>query len=120
LGDRPEGGGPRVNTHSQCPQFFAAARSCYLGRRRKGLVMRNIRSIFAVLGVCVVASMAVEGAQAAPSICKGLEKSACEINGSCSWVRSYKTSKGKQVSAFCRKKPERKKSTEAAPPPKGS
>ncbi len=56
---------------------------------------------------------------AAASECKGLDKSGCDGQSGCSWVKSYKTAKGKQVSAFCRKKPERKKSTQAAVAPKG-
>jgi hypothetical protein len=82
--------------------------------------MRYILSIFAVLGVCAITFLPMQGAGAAPSACKGLEKTTCEVNGSCSWVKSYTTSKGRQVSAFCRKKPERKKSTEASAAPKGS
>jgi len=46
--------------------------------------------------------------------CKGAEQSACQANDTCSWVRAYKAKSGKQVSAFCRKKPG-KKSTSAAP-----
>jgi hypothetical protein len=50
--------------------------------------------------------------------CKGLEKSNCEGDERCSWVKSYKTSKGKEVSAFCRKKPERKKTSQTVTSPK--
>ncbi len=56
------------------------------------------------------------GTRAAESVCKGLEQEPCQAQG-CSWVKSYKTTKGKDVSAFCRKKPERK-STSAATTPK--
>lgn len=59
------------------------------------------------------------GAARAQTECKGLEQPACATNEGCSWVKAYKTSKGKDVSAFCRKKPERKKATEAASAPKG-
>jgi hypothetical protein len=48
------------------------------------------------------------------SNCKGVDQSACQANDTCSWVRAYKTKSGKQVSAFCRKKPG-KKSSSAAP-----
>jgi hypothetical protein len=46
--------------------------------------------------------------------CKGVEQTACQADDTCSWVRAYKTKNGKQVSAFCRKKPG-KKSSSAAP-----
>ena len=68
--------------------------------------------------VVVAASMVPLSARAAESDCKGMEKTVCEGNGRCSWVRSYTTSKGKTVSPYCRKKPERKKSNQAAAAPK--
>jgi hypothetical protein len=45
---------------------------------------------------------------ATPSPCKGLDQTTCQGNKICSWVRAHKTSKGRDVSAFCRKKPEKK------------
>jgi hypothetical protein len=49
------------------------------------------------------------------SNCKGAEQAACLENGGCSWVRAYKMKSGKQVSAFCRKKPGKKSASAAAP-----
>jgi hypothetical protein len=66
-------------------------------------------AVFAVLSAVEV--------QAADSACKGLAEDSCKTQG-CSWVKAYKTTKGKDVSAFCRKKPERKSSS-AASAPKG-
>jgi hypothetical protein len=87
--------------------------------RRKVIVMRfNFRNVaLAALAVCCVA--APINAQAA-SECKGLEQPVCESHERCSWVNSYKTSKGREVSSFCRKKPERKKSTQSRTPEKKS
>ncbi len=51
---------------------------------------------------------------------QGFGKAGLRDNGGCSWVKSYKTAKGREVSAFCRKKPERKKSTQAIAAPTGS
>jgi hypothetical protein len=82
--------------------------------------MRFHTGIFAVVAVGAIALGQTEISQAAGSECKGLEQAACESKASCSWVRSYKTSKGTEVSAFCRRKPQRKKSSEAAAAPKDS
>jgi hypothetical protein len=73
--------------------------------------------VLAVLAVCCVA--APINAQAA-SECKGLEQSVCQSHERCSWVNGYKTTKGTEVSSFCRKKPERKKSTQSQTPEKKS
>jgi hypothetical protein len=51
--------------------------------------------------------------RAADSACKGLAQDNCGTQG-CSWVKAYKTSKGKDIAAFCRKKPERKSTTTSA------
>ena len=67
-----------------------------------------------VVGGAVVAVSV--SSQAAESPCKRLAQEPCQAQG-CSWVKSYKTTKGKDVAAFCRKKPERK-STSAAVAPK--
>ncbi len=82
--------------------------------------MRFHTGIFAVVAVGAIALGQIGISRAAESECKGLEQAACENKGSCSWVRSYKTSNGTEVSAFCRRKPERKKSSEAATARKGS
>jgi hypothetical protein len=50
---------------------------------------------------------------AADSPCKGLAQDACGTQG-CSWVKAHKRSKGKEIAAFCRKKPERKSTTTSA------
>lgn len=50
--------------------------------------------------------------------CKGVEQTACQANDTCSWVRAYKTKSGKQVSAFCRKKPGKKSASAAVMPDK--
>jgi hypothetical protein len=50
------------------------------------------------------------------NICKGVEQTACQANDTCSWVRSYKTKSGTQVSAFCRKKPGKKASAKSVAP----
>lgn len=42
---------------------------------------------------------------AAQSVCKGLSKSACERNDSCSHVGAFTRSDGVKVKAFCRAKP---------------
>jgi len=62
----------------------------------------------------VVAAAGVKN-QAADSPCKRLAQEPCQAQG-CSWVKSYKTTKGKEVAAFCRKKPERKTTSAAAAP----
>jgi len=68
-----------------------------------------------VVGGAVVAASV--SSQAAESACKRLGQEPCQAQG-CSWVKSYKTTKGKDIAAFCRKKPERSKATSAAVAPK--
>jgi hypothetical protein len=50
--------------------------------------------------------------------CKGVEQAACQANDMCSWVRAYKTKSGKQVSAFCRKKPGKRSASAVVMPGK--
>lgn len=69
------------------------------------------------LGVCAIAAgpFFVPGASAeAQSPCKGLQQSACDADASCSWVKSFVTKAGRQVDAYCRKKPVRKASAAKA------
>ena len=74
--------------------------------------------LIAILALVAMALTAPKGAWAEESACKGLDQPSCEGHDSCAWVKAYKTAKGRDVSAFCRKKPERKKSSEAAIAPK--
>ena len=67
-----------------------------------------------VAGLVLAVFLAGASAGRAASECKGLEKQPCESKESCSWVRAYKTSKGREVSAFCRKKPGRDSDAKAA------
>ncbi len=67
----------------------------------------------AVVFGAVLSSSGVSHAADAP--CKRLAQEPCQAQG-CSWVKSYKTTKGKEVAAFCRKKPERKSTSAAAIP----
>ncbi len=81
--------------------------------------MRHIGQIFVASILALVVFIFCASAYAASSECKGLEKTACDGNKRCSWVNSYKTSKGKDVAAFCRKKPERKTSSKGLAAPNG-
>jgi hypothetical protein len=56
----------------------------------------------------VAMALTAPASAATPSPCKGLDQTTCQGNKICSWVRAHKTSKGRDVSAFCRKKPEKK------------
>jgi hypothetical protein len=60
--------------------------------------------------------MAQQVQKASVSECKGLDQTSCAGKERCSWVKSFKTKKGREVSAFCRKKPERKQAAQAAKP----
>lgn len=78
---------------------------------------QSLKLLTAALAVGgMLAAVTSVGSQAAESPCKRLAQEPCQAKG-CSWVKSYKTTKGKDVAAFCRKKPERK-STSAAVAPK--
>lgn len=74
---------------------------------------------FAATAVLVAMALTApeRGSAAAASPCKGLDQTTCQGNKICSWVRAHKTAKGRDVSAFCRKKPE-KKETKAQTAPK--
>ena len=76
---------------------------------------QSIRVLAAVLVFGAVVSGAGVRSQAADSPCKRLAQEPCQAQG-CSWVKSYKTTKGKEVAAFCRKKPERKATSAAVTP----
>jgi hypothetical protein len=71
-----------------------------------------------IASVLVLAGMMAAGpasaASSASSVCKGLDQTGCGAQTGCSWVKAHKTTKGKDVAAFCRKKPERSKANEAA------
>jgi hypothetical protein len=77
---------------------------------------QSLKVIAAALVFSGVASVAAIESQAAEPSCKGLGQEPCQAQR-CSWVKAYKTTKGKDVAAFCRKKPERK-ATNAAVAPK--
>ena len=54
---------------------------------------------------------------AAPAViakgeCKGMSKSACSADESCSWVKSYVTKTGKKVGPYCRVAAGKKKAVE--------
>ena len=76
---------------------------------------QSLKFLAAALVFGGMVSAASVKSQAAESPCKRLAQEPCQAQG-CSWVKSYKTAKGKEVAAFCRKKPERKATTAAAAP----
>jgi hypothetical protein len=71
----------------------------------------------AVVTLLAAALAAPVEVSAASSECKGLDQANCQGKTICSWVKAHKTSKGKEIAAFCRKKPE-KKTSQASPTPK--
>lgn len=77
--------------------------------------MRKFQIIFGAAAAMVMASAATGASAAQESECKGLEQQRCVTEATCSWVRSYKTAKGTEVNAFCRRKPVRKQTTQASP-----
>jgi hypothetical protein len=80
--------------------------------------MRAPVMTLALLALIPLLFSAPDAALALDAQCKGLEQSVCASRQGCSWVKAYKTSKGREVAAFCRKKPERKKATAAPGTPK--
>jgi len=60
--------------------------------------------LFTTLVSVLLVFFLAQGTASAAS-CKGLSKSKCGANSSCSWVGGYTTKKGVKVSAFCRNKP---------------
>ncbi len=66
---------------------------------------KTLKSIIGAIAVAFAALFALTGVSHAQSACKGLSKSACERNDSCSHVKGFTRSDGVKVSAFCRAKP---------------
>jgi len=60
--------------------------------------------LLSMLALLVAGFMGVSSLRAAESACKGLANNACSGNSACSWVKAYKTKKGKEIAGFCRKK----------------
>jgi len=79
--------------------------------------MRQSLKIMAAVLLFFGGTAFVAGAQsqAAESACKGLGQEPCQAQG-CSWVKSHKRTNGKEIAAFCRKKPERKTTSAAVAP----
>lgn len=82
--------------------------------------MRKFQIICGTAAAILMASAATGANAAQQSECKGLEQQKCVSEATCSWVRSYKTAKGTEVSAFCRRKPVRKQATQASAQPNGT
>ena len=66
-----------------------------------------------VLGIALASSvmMAAAAPLQAQSACKGLEKAPCEKKEACTWVDGYTRKDGAKVSAYCRAKGGKKKTT---------
>jgi hypothetical protein len=69
----------------------------------RGIVLSALFTLLTVICVPAHASKA----------CKGLSQAACSKKSDCSWVKSYKTKTGSQVSAYCRTKSGKKSSAKA-------
>lgn len=63
----------------------------------------------AALGIAALVAAFSAGNARAESVCKGLTEAECSGNGACGWVKGFTRKNGSEVDAFCRKKPERKK-----------
>lgn len=74
---------------------------------------QSMKCLAVAIVFCGLIFVIATESRAADSPCKGLAQDNCSTQG-CSWVKSYKTAKGRDVSAFCRKKPERKSTTTSA------
>jgi hypothetical protein len=64
-------------------------------------------SAFFLIGAFAIAmASGVSALQAAETetACKALTTEACTGDKGCSWVKPYKTKKGKEIAGFCRKK----------------
>jgi hypothetical protein len=73
-------------------------------QQMKGLALKVIPAIMLLAMVHPLAQ--------AEGKCKGLSKSACSSNPTCSWVNGYETKAGKKVAAYCRVKSTKKQTTD--------
>jgi len=71
------------------------------------------RKIVLTLGAMITgAALTVAGTPLhAESVCKGIEKNACEKKDDCAWVDAYTRKDGVKVSGHCRTKGGKKKSS---------
>lgn len=80
----------------------------------RGLIRKMIPAIICVsLGLGVTAAFA-------KGECKGLSKSVCSADKSCSWVKGYVKRDGKKVTAYCRVKTGKKKASVKKPDSKNT
>ncbi len=78
-------------------------------------MFKSIRYFLAVIIAVTGFSLGLATFANAASECKSLEsKSACQRRDDCVYVGSYKTSKGKKISAYCRSRGKVAKKTTAA------
>lgn len=68
-----------------------------------------LKSAAAFAAGLAVTALCLSGSYAFAAECKGMEKKQCEESSTCTWVKSYTTSSGKKVAAYCRTKPTPKK-----------
>ena len=75
--------------------------------------MRILQMAGLGLAAAIIVAWPHREAAAQNAECKGLAQQSCESAERCSWVSSYTTAKGTEVKAFCRRKAERKQTSEA-------
>ena len=68
-----------------------------------------VRNVFPVI-ICLSLGLGTQTV-VAESKCKGLSKSACSSDKTCSWIKGYKKQDGKEVKGYCRVKSSKKKAS---------
>lgn len=71
------------------------------------------KDMFKKAAITVATLVIFPAAFSAENVCKKLSKEQCDVKTqSCTWVESYERKDGKTVAAYCRKKPESKKTSD--------
>lgn len=76
---------------------------------RKWFTSTRFSALVVAASVVTTLGLASATGALAQSTCKGLQRSSCERNETCSWVSAYETKAGKQVKAHCRSIPQKSK-----------
>lgn len=72
-----------------------------------------MKQVIQIIFLALCFSGFVSSPAMAASKCKGLSKTSCSTNKSCTWVDGYKRKDGVKVKSFCRSAPGKKATTAA-------
>ncbi len=69
--------------------------------------MKKANMMISTLSAAILLSF-TSGYSSAEGVCKGMEKSSCNVTSSCRWIKGYERSDGRVIAGYCRKLPGKK------------